>query len=228
MPVTTADVGSSPASDPRASTPIVIRVLRIGFAVLGAVALAWIPLRNIDVEAFSVANYFSYFTILSNVATIVVLLVGGVLDPGSRAWQSVRGAVTVYMVITCAVYAVLLANIDVMLTDRWINDVMHRLLPLVLLADWILAPPRTKIEDSQVLQWLAFPAVYGVYSLIRGEFVDWYPYPFLDPREQGYVSLAIGLVVLTVALTLLALAVGAVGRLAARWRYRNDAHASFV
>ncbi|MBJ8345036.1 Pr6Pr family membrane protein [Antrihabitans sp. YC2-6] len=175
-----------------------------------------------DNELYSVANYFSYFTILSNVAAVVVLFVGGAIDPPGERWQRIRGAVTVYMVITCVVYAVLLANVDVMLQDKWINDVLHRLLPIVLLVDWILTPPRQRIEEKRVLAWLAFPIVYGVYSLIRGPIVDWYPYPFIDPRTQGYVSLALGLVVLLIAFVLLALSVAGIGRLAARWRYGTE------
>ncbi|WP_280481932.1 Pr6Pr family membrane protein, partial [Nocardia cyriacigeorgica] len=58
----------------------------------------------------------------------------------------------------------------------------------------------------------------GAYTLIRGPVVDWYPYPFLDPREQGYVSLVIGLVVLTGVFALLAVAVVALGGLARRWQ----------
>ncbi|NMN93426.1 Pr6Pr family membrane protein [Antrihabitans stalactiti] len=199
---------------------IAVRLARIGFALLGAVALVWIPARNLDVDSFSIANYFSYFTILSNVLSVIVLLVGGLLDPQDPRWQNLRGAVTVYMVITCVVYAVLLADVDVTLNDKWINDTMHRLIPIVVLADWLISPPRTRIDDKQCLTWLAFPAVYAVYSLIRGPIVDWYPYPFIDPRQQGYLELAFSAVVLTVAMVLLALAVGAVGRLAARWRYR--------
>ncbi|QKT11251.1 Pr6Pr family membrane protein [Rhodococcus sp. W8901] len=196
----------------------IVRVLRIVFAALGIVALAWIPLRNIDEPTFSVANYFSYFTILSNVLAAIVLLVGAVRDPQDTRWQLVRGAATVYMVITGIIYAVLLANVDVMLQDRWINDTLHRILPLVLFLDWIVNPPRVRITDLQSLSWLAFPVVYGVYTLIRGPIVDWYPYPFLDPREQGYLQLAVGLVVLLVAMTLMALAVNAAGRLGRRWR----------
>ena len=33
--------------------------------------------------------------------------------------------------------------------------------------------------------WLVPPAAYLIYSLIRGLFVDWYPYPFLIPDEVG-------------------------------------------
>ncbi|SEK37183.1 Pr6Pr family membrane protein [Rhodococcus maanshanensis] len=197
----------------------VFRALRLVFGILGTVALAWIPLRNIDVAEFSTSNYFSYFTVLSNVLGVIVLLVGAIADPQSLRWQLVRGAGTLYLVITGIIYAVLLANIDVTLNDKWINDVMHRYLPLVILLDWVINPPRMRITDRQSLSWLAFPAVYGVYTLIRGPFVDWYPYPFIDPRTQGYLQMSIGLVVLALAMVLMSLAVNAAGRLAQRWRY---------
>lgn len=207
-------------------TPIPVRVLRVAFAVLGVVALAWIPLRNIGEPAFSAANYFSYFTVLSNVIGVLVLLVGGLADPRSTRWQLLRGAATLYMVITGIIYAVLLSNIDVTLNDKWINDTMHRYLPLVLLLDWVLTPPRMRIGDTLAVSWLWFPLVYGVYTLVRGPFVDWYPYPFIDPRQQGYPQMAIGLVVLLLAFVLMALAVNAAGRIARTWRYGEDTRAA--
>jgi hypothetical protein len=145
-----------------------------------------------------------------------VLLASGILDPGRRRWQVVRGATALYLLITGVVYAVLLANIDVMLSDRWINDVLHRVLPIVLVADWLLAPARLEIGARLIGGWLIYPAVYGVYSLVRGPIVHWYPYPFLDPRGQGYPSLLLGLVILAAVFALLAAAVLLAGRLAAR------------
>ncbi|MGW0179318.1 Pr6Pr family membrane protein [Nocardia sp. NPDC003345] len=195
-----------------------LRIVRIGVGILGMVALAWIPIRDWGAETFSVANYFSYFTIQSNVLGVVVLLTGGLADPDSRRWQVLRGASTLYLVITGVVYATLLAHLDVMLSDRWINDVLHRVLPVVLLADWILAPRRLGITPGLIGAWLAYPAAYAAYTLLRGPWVDWYPYPFLDPRTQGYLSLALGLVVLTVVFVLLAVAVAGIGDLRFRGR----------
>ena len=205
------------AAEPR--TPVPIRTLRVLFAALTAAALVSIVLDGLDSPTFSLANYFSYFTVISNVLTVLVLVVGGMIDPRPARWQLFRGAVTLYMVITGIIYAVLLANIDVGVADPWTNNVVHRIMPVVLLLDWILAPPRRPVSESRSLTWLLFPLVYGIYTLVRGPVVDWYPYPFLDPRNQGYLALAVGLVVLTVAFALMALAVNAVGRLAGRWRY---------
>ncbi|WP_406231293.1 Pr6Pr family membrane protein [Nocardia sp. NBC_01009] len=63
---------------------------------------------------------------------------------------------------------------------------------------------------------------YSAYTLFRGVFVEWYPYPFIDPRRQGYVSMTIGLVVLVVAFALLAGAVAALGDLSSRWRGADE------
>lgn len=204
--------------DAESGTAWVYRGLRIAFGVLGVVALVWIPLRNLHETAFSPGNYFSFFTIQSNVLGVLVLLIGGLRDPHSHRWEVLRGASALYLLITGVIYAVLLANIDVMLTDRWINDIMHRVMPIVMVADWVLIPARRRLTLTPRLVglWLIYPLIYGIYTLVRGPIVDWYPYPFIDPRQQGYVSLAIGLIVLTAVFTLLAVAIAAVGGLARR------------
>ncbi len=195
----------------RAGTPVPVRALRIFFAVLGIVALLWIPLRADQGSGFSLGDYLGYFTIESNIVGAVVLLIGGVLDPHSARWQVLRGAATLYLLITGVVYAVLLAGIDVMLADRWINHSLHRVLPIVLVADWILVPARLRITAGLIGGWLIFPVVYRGYSLIRGKRVNWYPYPFLDPRVQGYPSLLIGVAILAVVIALMAIGVAWLG-----------------
>ncbi|WP_024806080.1 Pr6Pr family membrane protein [Nocardia sp. BMG51109] len=196
-----------------AGAPPWVRALRIGFGVLGVVALVWIPVRDLGASTFSLGNYLSYFTIESNILGVVVLLVGGLCDPRNLGWQLVRGAGALYLLITGLVYAVLLSGADVMLRDRWIDDILHRVLPIVLVADWLLIPARLAVRAGLVAGWLGYPAAYGVYSLVRGELVDWYPYPFLDPRVQGYPSVLIGFIVLAAVFTLLAVALAGAGML---------------
>ena len=52
------------------------------------------------------------------------------------------------MLITMVVYAVLLADVDVMLTDKWINDVLHRIVPLVLLLDWLFVAMAARLRPA--------------------------------------------------------------------------------
>lgn len=171
-----------------------IRILRIAFAALGTAALVYqVMVRWSDAD-LSLGNFLGYFTVLSNIAAAIVLLVGGLFAPTSPGWEWFRGAVTTCMVITGIVYALLLSDVDVDVTYSWVNDVLHRIIPLVMLVDWVVVRAR-RLPPRSWLTWLAIPLVYGVYTLIRGPFVDWYPYPFIDPREQGYVSMTISLIV---------------------------------
>jgi hypothetical protein len=193
---------------------IAVRAGRLAFAAFDIAAMV----QAIG-HAASLVNFFSFFTIESNLMAIVVLLVGGTADPRSRGWAWIRGAVTLCMVVTGIVYAALLANAEVGLTAAWVNSAMHQVIPAVLLLDWLCFPPwPSRAEGGRgwpALAWLAFPLLYLTYSLSRGAAVDWYPYPFLDPRHPGgYGRVALYCVVLTVLMALLALVIAAIGR----WR----------
>ncbi|WP_319942529.1 Pr6Pr family membrane protein [Nocardia aurantia] len=193
--------------------PAWVRLLRAGFAVLGVIALAW---SGTHLGGQSPADHYSYFTIQSNVMAVLVLLAGGLLDPQGRVWQQVRGAVTLYLVITGIVYAVLLAHLESGDRYPWVNDVLHRAMPIVLLLDWVVVPAALGLTARLVAMWLLYPVGYGGYSLVRGLLVDWYPYPFLNPVQQGYLSMSLGLIVLVGVFSLLAVAVVALGDLAVR------------
>jgi len=53
------------------------------------------------------------------------------------------------------------------------------------------------------IKWIIFPFIYLIYSLVRGEMIDWYPYPFLNASKFGYskvfLNIAIMLVIFLVA-----------------------------
>ncbi|UGT42481.1 Pr6Pr family membrane protein [Nocardia yamanashiensis] len=200
------------------------RLLLLAFGILDIAAVVWTATHlRPAVAGNAVVNFFSYFTIQSNLLAIAVLLIVALRDPQGIGWQRVRGAGTLYICITGVVYTVLLQNIDVDIAYPWTNNVLHRITPLVLFVDWLLVPVALGVSARLISIWLTYPIAYGVYTLIRGPIADWYPYPFIDPRTQGYLSMAIGLVVLVIAFVILAVAVIALGELAARWRERRQA-----
>ncbi|MFB7716961.1 MULTISPECIES: Pr6Pr family membrane protein [unclassified Nocardia] len=210
-----------------AGTPLWIRGLRFAFGVLTLVALLDGPLRNIHTAGYSYANYFSYFTIQSNLLAMVVLLVGAVRDPGDRRWQLLRCGAVLYMVITGIIYALLLSNIDVQMEGQWTNSVLHRIIPIVMLADWLLVvAPAVKLTVRMIGGLLIYPLLYGVYTLIRGAIVDWYPYPFIDPRGPGYLELAGKLVLLAIVFAFLAASVLALNGMVARFWRESRTHIS--
>jgi hypothetical protein len=182
---------------------LLVRGLRLAAAGLGIAALATALVQGTG----SVANFFSFFTVESNVLAVVVLVGGAVLTGCPRGWPYFRGAVTLYLAITGIVYALLLSDVDVQLSAQWVNSALHQILPLFLLADWILFPPWPRASYRKALGWLAFPLAYVAYSLIRGPVVDWYPYPFLDPRPHGYLHVLWMSVLIGLGMVVLALAV---------------------
>lgn len=144
-----------------------------------------------------VSNFFSFFTIQSNIFAAVILLVSVQRDRQGRSsptFDLLRGAATVYMTTTGVVYGVLLSGYqeELQTTTNWVDTVVHKIMPLVMIADWLIAPPRSRIVFPRAFKWLIYPMLYLVYSLIRGPIVDWYPYPFLDPDEAGgYLGVAL-------------------------------------
>jgi hypothetical protein len=158
---------------------------------------------------FDKANFFSYFTVESNIAAVFVLIAlefraGSSLQ---RFAVTIRPAMTLYMTMTGVIYAVLLApaSADVGLTAQWVDVIVHEIGPLVVFADWILAPPHRRPVVRDMAVWLVFPIVYVVYSLVRGPIANWYPYPFLDPNlDGGAGKVAIMVVVLVPCVVLIA------------------------
>ena len=131
------------------------------------------------------ANYFSYFTNLSNLFAAGVLLAAALRGdrPRSTAFELMRGAAVMYMLTTGIVYAVLLSGGSASLP--WVNTIVHRVMPVVVALDWVIDPPRVRLELRETLRWLSFPLLYIVYTLVRGAVVNWYPYFFVDPHEAG-------------------------------------------
>ena len=103
----------------------------------------------------------------------------------SSVWLSqLRGAATLYMGITGMIFSLLLSGADVQTPIPWVNSTLHYVFPLFIVIDWLVDRSVRPLSFRQGLIFLAYPVAYGVYSLIRGPIVDWYPYPFLDPRTQ--------------------------------------------
>lgn len=173
------------------------------FAALGISAVITEIVVLIDRGVFAPVNFFSYFTVESNIFAAVMLAVSATALITGRKYAHLdilRGAATLYMVTTGIVFSVLLSGLDpgVLTAVPWDNTVLHYIMPVVLLIDWILDPPKARIPLKKALLWLIYPIVYVVYSLVRGHFVGWYPYPFLDPSEDGYIAVAITAVCIAV------------------------------
>jgi hypothetical protein len=172
-----------------------LAAIRLGLACLGAIAVGAQLLALLGRGTFSPVNFFSYFTIQGNLVAIVALVLAVTASDASRARvDRLRGGATVYMTVTGVVYALLLQGTDVDTTIPWVNTVVHVVMPVVVVVDWLIDPPAGRMVTRDWLAWLAYPVAWVAYTMVRGPIAGWYPYPFLDPAHGGY-----GPVLVTVA-----------------------------
>lgn len=163
-------------------------------ALLGSVGLIfqfYLILNNINQSiGFTIVNYFSYFTILTNLL-ITVFHFSMLFEKSKPAiWFNQPGkktALTLYIVIVGFIYQVILRWMWspqglAMITD----EILHSITPLYFLIGWLLLFEKTKLKWSVLFPWLIYPLCYLIYTIIRGSLVNWYPYPFINVSEIGY------------------------------------------
>lgn len=178
-------------------------VARMAFALLGFSALVTEVATLVARGRFVPANFFSFFTVESNMMAVGTLLVGSIAAATgftSRRLDVVRGAVALYMTAVLLLFVVLLSNrpANELTAVPWDNTVLHYIMPVAVLLDWLLSGRAVAVGFRQALPWLAVPLAYAVYTLVRGSLVGFYPYPFFNPSLHGYpgvllTCLAIGL-----------------------------------
>lgn len=180
---------------------------KLFFGLLGFSAIITEIATIIERGHFNPVNFFSYFTIETNVLVVITLLLSAIaVAMGKNGKLDVlRSATTVYILIVGIGFSVLLAGIDgITLTAvPWDNVVLHYIMPVVMVIDFLVDRPKSKILFRKSLVWLMFPIIYVAYSLLRGVLVGWYPYPFLNPEPNGYGAVAVtvvGLLILSLSL----------------------------
>jgi hypothetical protein len=184
---------------------------RLGAAALGLVAVGVQFAAALQTPHFDPANFFGYFTILSNIFAALVLLYAALKrNAPSHRLDVLRGAATVCMVLVGIVFSLLLATLESDVVP-WVNAVVHYVMPIVLAADWLIDPPRRRLSMRDGFWWLAFPLAYLIYTLIRGAIVHWYPYPFLDVDRTGAATVGTYVLAIFAAASILVSVVMGIG-----------------
>lgn len=196
-------------------------------AIIGQLQVSigyWSDKGGVDV-ATHITHFFSFFTIDSNILSVVALLIGAYVllfrKGQNPAWFNLFfAAVATYMITTGVVYNLLLRGIELPQgsTLAWSNEVLHVIGPLWLLIDWLLAPGRAPIASNQLWKVLVFPIAWVIYTLVRGPLVAdtvygnafWYPYPFLNPNLSANGYLSVAFYVILIALVIAAAAAGVI------------------
>ncbi len=180
------------SSQPSKSIKWINVITLLGIAVLIIFAVApWDAWRNTDPNYYG-WNLYSYFTVQSNLIAVITYVIAAIAlmkrkAPG-RWFSYLRGGAVLYMLVTGIVYVLLLQNnphVHSALGFDWKNFVLHQAGPIFIITWWLLWPSHYQISARAAGWWLIFPVVWLIYTFIRAEAINWYPYPFLDPSLAG-------------------------------------------
>ena len=199
----------------------ILIVARLFFGLLTLVAI--VTQLSIHIQhGFDIVNFFSYFTNLSNIFALVILLLSAIFliqrRESTATFDLFRGASVVGMALVGIVFGTLLTGEDLGFLLPWVNFVLHYLMPVVMVLDWLYQPPNTRLAFARTWLWLIFPFLYVVYSLIRGSLVGFYPYPFFNPTKSGGYG---GVALYCVAILILYLILIWLIMLIGNWRKRS-------
>jgi hypothetical protein len=133
-------------------------------------------------------NTFAFFTVQSNlIVGATTLLLALRSRRLSSLFATFRLIGLVAIVVTGVVYHFALASIlDLQGWDEFGNQLVHTVVPILAVAGWFIFGPRGLTSVSVVRWSLIFPLCWIGFTLIRGAFVHWYPYPFIDVNTLGY------------------------------------------
>lgn len=182
------------------------KLLTLIFGLLGWFAVIVQFILMIDNRVASIfetaIRFFSFFTILTNilVATYFTLIY---LNNKQRLIVTRKPgtltAITVYITVVGLVY-------QVVLRPYWkpeglqmvVNELLHTLIPVLVILYWYLYENKYSIKYGAILKWLIYPLIYLTFILLRGYLSGFYPYPFVDVLKLGLPKVLLNSFVLLV------------------------------
>ncbi len=201
-------------------------VWRAVFAALGLFALVLQYVLSITgnpdrTTAELTLNFFSYFTVLTNVlatAAFACALLPDTTLLGRVARSPVlRAAIAMYIAVVGLTYHFLLAQVWDPQGWLWVaNGLLHYVMPAAVVLDWILFVPKGALGWRDPVRWLAFPVIYTVWTLIHGYASGgadgWWPYWFMNIPRLGLPMAAFWLTGMLVFFLVVGLLVVAIDR----------------
>ncbi len=154
-------------------------------------------------------NVFCFFTVQSNVIVgITCLLLAHDPTRSSTAFKTFRLTGVVAITITGIVYhSVLRQLLDLESWALVADNALHTVSPIMVVVGWLTFGPRGLTSPRIARLSVVFPVCWLVFTLIRGPIVDFYPYPFVDVINLGYVRVLVNCI--WVAVLYLGLSAGA-------------------
>jgi hypothetical protein len=163
-------------------------------------------------------NLFAYFTIQSN---IIVGVTCGLLavrpNRESTVFRVFRLDGLLCITVTFVVFRVALAGLhDLHGGAAFADFMLHGVVPVLCVFGWVAFGPHGTLTTPVAAWSTVFPLAWLAFTLIRGAFIDWYPYPFIDVVANGYGTVSRNCLFIAVFFVALAAGATALDRLLSR------------
>ena len=189
-------------------TQIIFRTVFCTLAVVGFLASLGL------FEAQFKSSFYVYFTNLSN---YICMFIGFAElaatikktrendESFTDVFPKMKFIGMVMIFITFAVYNFMLAKDKPIEKNLAVSSiVLHIVLPLMYIADWILFREHKKVKKTYPLLSVVIPILYALFVFVRAEIIGRqgdvvYPYFFLDVNKLGWGKVAVWIVILIAA-----------------------------
>ena len=189
-------------------TQIIFRTVFCTLAVVGFLASLGL------FEAQFKSSFYVYFTNLSN---YICMFIGFAElaatikktrendESFTDVFPKMKFIGMVMIFITFAVYNFMLAKDKPIEKNLAVSSiVLHIVLPLMYIADWILFREHKKVKKTYPLLSVVIPILYALFVFVRAEIIGRqgdvvYPYFFLDVNKLGWDKVAVWIVILIAA-----------------------------
>jgi hypothetical protein len=166
-------------------------------------------------------DFFSYFTVLTNILVAAELTRVALSKDNGGAWCRPRPVVAtviaVYATMTGLTYFLVLRRLWNPTGWLFVADgMLHYVMPVVFVAYWLCFVPNRTLGFRHAALSLVFPLAYIAYTLWHGAVSGFYPYPFVDASKLTAAQFVRNAGVLTAAFAALGIVYVAVAKLLGR------------
>jgi len=192
------------------------RILSLLFAIIGwfsVITQYYLMVKNSQISfPETTVRFFSYFTILTNLIVAIYFTLQTFNGLPKTKKPGTLTAITIYILIVGLVYQIILRSTwNPTGLQRLIDELLHTIIPALVLIYWCLYENKNHLTYRQIPSWAIYPLLYLFCILIRGYFSDFYPYPFVNVVDLGYLKVLIScfwILVLFVVLSMLFIRIG--------------------
>lgn len=186
------------------------RVLTLVGFLIGAVGLVLqfaisIPAslsagRNL---ADALITFFTYYTILTNLALVLIYL-SDLIKARWLGWfrsARTRGMMAGAILLVMLFYHALLASLWSPEGVAWMADtILHYLTSIFYIIWWWIFADHGKLAWRDVPLMLVPSLLYIIWVLVRGAIVAEYPYPVFNVTDLGYPQVLVNIVIVAIVL----------------------------